>query len=451
MQSPPSKRQLDFGSPGRSPSGSPSTKKTILAGYILDVTAQLKGYYCYIQVQNASNTVVQLPVFNSRIHKTLCNYENAGDRVRLEVFRADDGQMKMGSNSTVLPASPNEVPFALNTSLKEQIKLDKASKPISIKDLKKINARMNTSLFTLKGRVLLGSANPEEVDTKHGLKQIKRDIEIEDLTGKIDLHVFTNRLDEFTSLECYQMTHLSYNDIRGAHMGLTKDSSVTVIDQIKGLPAPPTVKKPTKGKFLIQSFASNANEKIFFNCKRCKKEIPIDDPNQLPEKITCGAFKCNARTRTSALRINGSIEVNFATEINTDENDTEGMWATIFPEVLRKICPTKLTSKEQVVDAVEAVGKCMIIVDNNVIQNIIFNEEDEENKENDNDNEKKGQTADIFFAEMDDGEKKNKEKGGNAVDEMEDGKKKNKEKRRNAVGEMEDGKKKKKDNEGNEV
>ena len=69
----------------------------------------------------------------------------------------------------------------------------------------------------------MGSEEPQEITTPYGNK-IKRDIDVQDLTGSIPIHIFTNRLDEVQN-----------------------------------------------------NFDSYNNERIFWYCKKCKKEIPIAD------------------------------------------------------------------------------------------------------------------------------------------------------------------------------
>ena len=135
MQTTPAKRSLDFSYGTPSPSES---KKAVVAGYILDVTSIMKGYYFYIQFQDQADNVVQMPVYNSKIQKTLSNFEASSDPVKIEVLVANDGKLKMGSNSQAYASSSSEVGFALNCSLKKTIQLDKLSQSIVVKDLMRI-------------------------------------------------------------------------------------------------------------------------------------------------------------------------------------------------------------------------------------------------------------------------------------------------------------------------
>ena len=115
MQTTPSKskRSLTF----QSPSQSPSSKREIQIGYILDVTSILKkgSYYC-IQFQNEENNAESLIVYNCKIHQSLQHFEGSGDPVKLQVLRQND-TLKVGSFCHVYQAFPSDVAFPLNSSL----------------------------------------------------------------------------------------------------------------------------------------------------------------------------------------------------------------------------------------------------------------------------------------------------------------------------------------------
>ena len=372
MQTPPSKRALSFGSPSpsRSSASPGESKKTVVVGYVLDTSVVMKGFYFYVQLQDSENNVVQIPVYNAKIHQTLSNFQASGDPVKLEVYQQEDGKLKVGSYSQVYPAYPREVCFSINSSLKESIQLEKASRTISVKDLRRINARINKEKFTLKGRVNLGPDEPCEIDTQYGTKMIKRDIEIEDVTGKIDLHLFTNRLGEVQHGSSYELTSLLLSDYGGSHVSTTRESTIKVIDSLKGLP-PPVLKPSSRSTYTIDGFESFANERLFFYCKKCHKEIPIVDAQSQAEWITCPAFKCSARNKTKNLRVCGACDVNFAA------NNNENLWVAVLPRILAKILQADITDVKQITDAVENVGQCQITIERGVLEEIIFQKDNE--------------------------------------------------------------------------
>ena len=150
----PTKRSLSFGSPSSSRSPSES-KKTTVVGYVLDTSVVMKGFYFYVQLQDSETNVVQIPVYNAKIHQTISNFEASGDPVKLEVYKQEDGKLKVGSYSHVYPASPRDITFSINSSLKETIQLEKASRKISVKDLRRIMRGSIRKSSLLKGELIL--------------------------------------------------------------------------------------------------------------------------------------------------------------------------------------------------------------------------------------------------------------------------------------------------------
>ena len=371
MQTTPSKskRSLTF----QSPSQSPSSKREIQIGYILDVTSILKkGSYYYIQFQNEENNAESLIVYNCKIHQSLQHFEGSGDPVKLQVLRQND-TLKVGSFCHVYQAFPSDVAFPLNPSLKENIKLESASKKITIGELKKIDPQANKEKFTVRARISMGDEEAEEISTSWGLKKLKRDIILQDLTGAIEFHIFTNRLEELKDGTSYEITGLTLNDFHGSYMSLSKESSITQIDAIQGLPA--AVKKdPLTNEYTIQGFDSVKNEKVFYYCRSCKKEVLITES---ADWIRCTNIKCNTDLRTRNLKKHGSCEVNFMTG---EEND---MWATMFPNIIKKIIGGEVKSASQITEVVKKIEDCKVIVNKDVVVDLIFPQEEELNdKEN---------------------------------------------------------------------
>ena len=380
MQTPPSKRSLQFGSPSPSSQSPSNSKKSLLMGYVLDVSAILKGYYFYIQLQNEASNVVQIPVYNEKIHQTFMNFGASGDPVKIEVYMQDDGSMRLSTHGHAYPASLAEVGFSLNSSLKQKIQIDKVSRPTEIKNLRKINIHGNKEKFTLRGRIDMGPEEAEEIDTTFGTKKIKKDIEIIDITGKVEFHVFSNRLNEMQNGLCYELTSLTLNDYGGTHMRTTRESSITLIEQIEGLP-PPSLKPSASQTYTIVGFDSYTNERIFYYCKKCRKEIPIVDEQNIPDWIVCPAYKCNTRTRTRNLKIYGACDVNFVT------GKDEDLWVAVLPKIMEVICGgDPIKSLAQIIGAVEKVGECDITVEKGKVEEIRF--ANLENKENNGNNKK---------------------------------------------------------------
>ena len=377
MQTPPSKRALDFGSPSQSPSpsqSSSSSKKVLVVGYVLDVTAIMKGYYFYIQLQDDADNAALIPVYNSKIHPTFTQFEASGDPIKVEVFKQDDGKMKVGSYGHAYPAAPTEVCFPLNSSLKKTIQLERMSRRITIKDLKMINARVNKEKFTVKGRVNLGPEDPCLIQTAYGEKYIKKDIEIEDASGKIEFHIFSNRLEEFQHCGCYELTNLQLSDYQGIHLGLTRDSIITLIEELKGLP-PPLLKPSSKKTYRIVGFDSYTNERIFYYCKKCRKEIPITDDQNIPLWLLCPAYKCNTRNRTTNMTLQGACDVNIFVGKNED------IWVSVLPKIMEQICRDEIKNVGQVISAIESVGECRLTVEKGKVEEIKFGKEDEKKDE----------------------------------------------------------------------
>ena len=259
-------------------------------------------------------------VYNSKIHETLKQFEASGAPAKLQVIRQDDS-IKMGTYSQVNPAFPGDIDFPLNSQLRDRIKEESTCRVITIAELRKIDARENRERFTVRGIVSLGEEEMEDLETTWGLKKIKRDIVMQDESGSIEFHVFANRLKELKDGNTYEITAMTLSDIRGIHLGLSKESSIKEIAPMKGLPEAAKI-TPSKKQFDVVGFDSVSREKIFFYCKCCKKEVLITEKT-VPTWITCTNIKCNTDLRTTALKRQASCDVNFQISDGAD------MWAII--------------------------------------------------------------------------------------------------------------------------
>ena len=70
------------------------------------------------------------------------------------------------------------------------------SREAKIGDLTKINTSVNTELFTVTGKVIIGTSNLDQINTSIGFAAIMRDVYIQDETGFIKIQVFENQLRE---------------------------------------------------------------------------------------------------------------------------------------------------------------------------------------------------------------------------------------------------------------
>ena len=101
--------------------------------------------------------------------------------------------------------------------------------------------------------------------------------------------------------------------------------------------------------------------------------------------------------------MHGSCDVNFS---NSKDED---VWATISFNNLQKICGGKLTSIKQIHKAIEAVGECEIVEERKIIQEIVFQQdEDKENEGKEKEEEKNNMV--VEQEEEDVIQMKNKEK-----------------------------------------
>ena len=304
-------------------------------------------------------------VYNSKIHETLKQFEASGAPAKLQVIRQDDS-IKMGTYSQVNPAFPGDIDFPLNSQLRDRIKEESTCRVITIAELRKIDARENRESFTVRGIVSLGEEEMEDLETTWGLKKIKRDIVMQDESGSIEFHVFANRLKELKDGKTYEITAMTLSDIRGIHLGLSRESCIKEIAPMKGLPEAAKITPSTK-QFDVVGFDSVSREKIFFYCKCCKKEVLITEKT-VPTWITCTNIKCNTDLRTTALKRHASCDVNFQI------GDGADMWATMFPNILEKIIEGEVQSTAQVNAAVKSIEWCTVIVNKNVIVDILFPE-----------------------------------------------------------------------------
>lgn len=272
------KRPLEFLSPTSSPS-----KKEILVGYILDVGEIQKGFYYSLTVQTSPNEVIRMTCYKVEVHSTMRQFAESGHAAKLEVYRSEDGRVRFNTYCKIYSAPPAECHFTLNEMLKKNLQLEKVSNETTIAALKKIDTVRNKDRFTITGRVSMGSEEPTPINTSYGPVAIKRDMFIEDNTGKINMQIFENKLDWFTHGKSYKITSMTLNSFNhNIHVGLHRESNVTEITDIKNLPA--LIIDERKKQIRIDGFNSVKNAKVFFLCTGCKKEIavPTDYPQMAP-------------------------------------------------------------------------------------------------------------------------------------------------------------------------
>ena len=177
----PTKRNDQQLSPAKSP------KKSSITGYVL-VVSPLLNFYFYIEFQDGPYSRTNIPIFNNRIHGNCSMFESSEDPVYLEVIHTANGKYKVGSSHQIRACSKESIEFPINHSLKETVKVENVSKVVTIRELKQVNAKMNHSRFTLRGRISIGEDKPITVDSDYGTRIMKNDIEIQDATSKVELH-----------------------------------------------------------------------------------------------------------------------------------------------------------------------------------------------------------------------------------------------------------------------
>ena len=110
--------------------------------------------------------------------------------------------VKFTSFCLVTPLLQIAVDFKLNCDLNLTIEMEKESREAKIGNLRK----SNTKLFTVTGKVIMGTNNLDQITTANCFVAIKRDVYIQDETGFINMQVFENRLREFTNNCFYKIT-----------------------------------------------------------------------------------------------------------------------------------------------------------------------------------------------------------------------------------------------------
>ena len=323
-----------------------------------------QGSYPYytIQLQNGANSVLQIVCYNTKAHSKLLQILKSENPIKIELQppRRDSDSVKFNSSCLVTSLLQIDVEFKLNCELKLSIEMEKESRETKIGNLTNINASANTELFTVTGKVIMGTNNLDQITTANGFAAIKRDVYIQDETGFINLQIFENRLREFKQNCFYKITCAKPSSYRrNIYLSLTKNTVITSAAEIENLTAPNLFGDSTT--YDIDGFDGFRNVKIFYNCKNCKKQMDILNVND--DWVVCGNLQCNAQIRSKKLKFNGSVEVNF--EISEDED----MWATMYAEIVEQVCG-KIRNTEQIQNCLKEIGNCNIVVNKGVIKEL---------------------------------------------------------------------------------
>ena len=176
---------------------------------------------------------------------------DTGARVKLEVWRnLENNNIVFGSYCQCYPATTAEVDFSMNSSMKEEIQAKSVCTTLTIAALK--NTEPNTNLlYTIRATVAIGNDDPDEIDTRYGRKEVKRDLYLSDSSGNVNFQVFTNKHELFENDKSYQISHVKLNKFRGiVHVRLTYDSEVEEIQQISNAAKKVQLKTVTVNRLL---------------------------------------------------------------------------------------------------------------------------------------------------------------------------------------------------------
>ena len=284
-------------------------------------------------------------------------------------MRRNDNGITFGSYCNVLKASALEVPFELNTGLKQTIMARKITRQVTCAELKTIDPLTNREAFSLDVQVTFGLDEMEEVETVYGLTKVKRDIVVQDMTGTFAMQVFESKMKLFQDGEAYHIENCLLKKIKGdIFIGLHAETSVTAIPRIQGLPEVTGLSRPST--VVVEAFDSIKDIKVYYQCPSCKK--PIDVVDTQARWIVCLNPRCNAQNRVSKLRLFGSCDVKF------DVKDKEH-WAHIFHDVMEKVVG-KVVSESQIDSHLKSMENFKIVLFKDVIRDIISKDEHEDTK-----------------------------------------------------------------------
>ena len=330
----PTKRGLPCtpGTPGT------PTKRMEMVGYILHVTPIDSGYY-FVQMQTDSNLSTKFIAYNRSMHPTFIRFKDTGEVVKVELRRNEEnGRISFSGYCKVYPTSTMDVSFALNEELKQNIQKEDMCQDVTIAELKTMDAGNTTDKFNIKVRVSIGLDDFEEIVTQFGRAKIKRDVVVEDASGKLTMDVFENKLQKLKNGQCYQITHVQLKKYgqKPACLHLTADTRVIEIAAIKGLKKISTPTASTT-RIEVDAFNSVRGVKVSSNCISCGKEIICEDPDAT--LVPC--HQCGASNRKAKLeeKQKASAEVNF------DVNG-EPFWATNSDPILTQLVGKVVTASE---------------------------------------------------------------------------------------------------------
>lgn len=349
-----------------SPCKSPSTKD-VISGYLLYVGPISKGdapSYS-IQVQTSEDNVVNMKGYNVSLHKTLLGYEKKGERIKMDVRKYHKGYT-LGSYCKVYKASPSEVDFQLNTSLKENILAGKVSRAVTMAELKRIDPTMNTESFLLKVKVNFGPNELEDIRTVYGETKVKRDIVLQDSTGNFPMQLFQSKLALFKDGGSYEIDGCLLKKLQGAiFIGIHAETNVKSIPPIQGLTTPTGF--ATAATVAIEYFQSIKDIKVFYTCPSCKKNMYSAESKA--KWITCTTPDCNTESRVLGLDLQSCCDVKFVVE-------EKEVWAHVFNDVLKK-CLGKIVSVDQVNTYLKSLEDFRVVLLNQVVKDIIVGKDDD--------------------------------------------------------------------------
>ena len=247
-----------------------------LVDYVVFVIEVLKEQYFKVQFQQ-SDDVCQFNVYDLKKNGTFkVHFDRSLKTVVNVKHNRSDGSLYFGSNCYIREAVEGQVNFILNEDLCTKIIESSRSKPVVIKDLLAMDVQKNkTNKFTLKVLITLGDGDYTTIQTSSvsGSGEIKEDIIAEDASGHINLRLFREQVESFSSGKSYELSHMILKKYHAKYyMHTSSESKISQIPDLQLTSVASSLLKNSKVKIEIAEIAS-VNQSHFTSFALLRDEI----------------------------------------------------------------------------------------------------------------------------------------------------------------------------------
>ena len=303
--------------------------------------------------------------YNTSSHNELKELEHSKSPVVLINTKEDkSGDVIFNQMSTARSASTSDVGFDYDVLQQSAEASSSLSICLTITLGEVSSIRPNQKVIVV-GALSLGDEPAKQVKMRgKEVAMVKDDCILEDVTGSAPLHIWDTFINSVENGKSYRFENLVVKSFQGAmYLSTTFTTSVTMVEAVVESLVGPQMLESKQRAVTVEEFKMVRKLDIFLACQSCSKKI----------EDVCGDFVkckyCDVRQRRLSCETCASAQV----KVELPEDEAEGLWLTVFTEVLEQLLKPSfeisLSSSDSIEEALLRIKNVKFVY--NIISNVI--------------------------------------------------------------------------------